>query len=73
LYNIANALFDQGRFAGALRIYRIVPRSASSHPLARKNMLACQRKLANISVNSDALRRPGAARLPAASRRLPLR
>lgn len=49
LYNIANALFDQGRRRAALQLYVRVPRSAQSFLQARKNALLVCRQLANTS------------------------
>jgi tetratricopeptide (TPR) repeat protein len=46
-FNLANALFDQAEFAGAIQIYRTIERSSS--PLganAKRNRLLAQRKLA---------------------------
>ena len=49
LYNIANALFDQGRRRAALQLYVRVPRNAQSFLQARKNTLLVCRQLANPS------------------------
>lgn len=61
LYNIANALFDQGRFRAAIRLYRRVPRHAQAYPLARRNVLRCRRLLANPRIHPDRLRRASPA------------
>ncbi len=49
LYNIGNALFDQGCLRAALQLYARVPRSANSFLLAQRNYRAAIRKLTKIS------------------------
>ena len=43
LYNIANALFDQGRTAAALAMYKRIPRQAKAYMLAKRNLLLARR------------------------------
>ena len=38
LYNLANALYDQGQYEEAIRLYRLVPKGTSAGELARKNL-----------------------------------
>ena len=54
LYNIANALLDQGRPRAALQLYARVPRSAAAFLLAQRNSRLATRKLANISFQPTA-------------------
>ena len=54
LYNIANALLDQRRPLAAIRLYRLVPRSASSYGQARRNCLRACALLANRSLQRTA-------------------
>lgn len=44
LYNLANALLDQGRPAAVLKLYRRVPRSAASYLQSRINMRVARRR-----------------------------
>lgn len=37
-YNLGNALFDQGRYADAVSIYKTVGKGSTSYPRARKNL-----------------------------------
>lgn len=47
-FNLANALFDQGKFAEAIRIYRVVERTnAPMGANAKRNRLLAQHKLAS--------------------------
>jgi tetratricopeptide (TPR) repeat protein len=43
LYNMANALLDQGRPTAALAFYKRVPRSAQAYLLAKRNVLLARR------------------------------
>ena len=47
LYNIANALFDQGRQRAALTLYLKVPHRSAAFPLAKKNIHLLRRRLSS--------------------------
>lgn len=53
LYNIANALLDQRRPVSAIRLYRLVPRSAGSYAQARKNQARARALMASMAINTD--------------------
>ena len=64
LYNIANALLDQRRPASAVRLYRLVPRSAGAYANARRNEARARALMAGMEIDADVisglLRRPAA-------------
>lgn len=47
LYNLGNALFDQGRFAEAIEHYRQVPRGHKTWPFAKRNIAVSERRSCN--------------------------
>jgi tetratricopeptide (TPR) repeat protein len=73
LYNMANALLDQGRPAAALRFYQLVPRKAGSFGLARKNAARARALLANKAIDTGAQGRPRLRRSAFLGRRSHLR
>lgn len=49
LYNIANALLDQGQPLAAIKLYSKIPRKAGAYDLAQRNIRLARRRLAKTS------------------------
>jgi Flp pilus assembly protein TadD len=58
VYNLANSLLDQGRYAAAARLYRRVSSRSSTGALARRNLVkASRRARSNSAFETDAVQR----------------
>jgi Flp pilus assembly protein TadD len=58
VFNLANSLFDQGRYAAAARLYRRMNNQSNVGILARRNRVkASQRARSNFAFETDAVQR----------------